>query len=65
MGLVESWGTGIKRIIAVAKEYGLRDPEFIEFDDMFRVNLYRNISPNHVGENVGNVGEDDGEPRCF
>ena len=24
---------------------------------MFRVNLYRNISPNHVGENVGNVGE--------
>ena len=63
MGLVESWGTGIKRIIAVAKEYGLRDPEFIEFDDMFRVNLYRNISPNHVGENVGNVGEIVGEPK--
>jgi len=63
MGLVESWGTGIKRIIAVAKEYGLRDPEFIEFDVMFRVNLDRNISPNHVGENVGNVGENVGEPK--
>ncbi|MBQ9889894.1 MAG: putative DNA binding domain-containing protein [Firmicutes bacterium] len=63
MGLVESWGTGIKRIIAVAKEYGLRDPEFIEFDDMFRVNLYRNIAPSRVGENVGNVGENVGEPK--
>ena len=63
MTIVESWGTGIKRIISAAKDFGLHDPEFIEFDDMFRVNLYRIISPNHVGENVGNIGENVGEPK--
>ena len=41
MGLIEAWGTGIKRICEEAARYGLRDPEFLEFDDMFRINLYR------------------------
>ena len=57
MGLVESWGTGIKRIISAAKDFGLRDPEFIEFDDMFRVNLYRNILPNRFGESSEKFGD--------
>ena len=42
MGLIEAWGTGIRRIREEAAKYGLRDPEFLEFDDMFRINLYRN-----------------------
>ena len=42
MGLIEAWGTGIKRIREEAAKYRLRNPEFLEFDDMFRINLYRN-----------------------
>ncbi len=42
MGLVESWGTGIKRIMDAAESYGLPVPSIQVFDDMFRVNLYRN-----------------------
>lgn len=41
MGLVESWGTGIKKIRDLAGEYGLPEPEFIEMPETFRVNLYR------------------------
>ena len=41
MGLVESWGTGIKKIKDLAAEYGLPEPEFIEAPETFRVNLYR------------------------
>ncbi len=42
MGLVESWGNGLKNIRTKAKEYGLPDPEFIAMPETFRVNLYRN-----------------------
>lgn len=42
MGLIEAWGTGIRRIKETAKSYGLPSPEILVFDDMFRVNLYRN-----------------------
>ena len=41
MGLVEAWGTGIRRIKEAAKSYGLPSPEILVFDNMFRVNLYR------------------------
>ena len=44
MGLVESWGSGIKRIFNAAEEYGLPKPRFQEFDNMFRVELFRNNS---------------------
>ena len=43
MGLVESWGSGIQRILSKAKEYGLKESKIEVFDDMFRVILYRNI----------------------
>lgn len=43
MGLVESWGTGIRRIMKTAEKYGLPVPEIQAFDNMFRVNLYRNV----------------------
>ena len=41
MDLIEEWGTGIRRIFKRAEEYGLREPEFLEIGDTFRVNLYR------------------------
>ena len=42
MGLVEAWGSGIKRILnAAEEEYGLPKPRFQEFDNMFRVELFR------------------------
>ena len=44
MGLVEAWGSGIKRIFNAAKEYGLQEPKIQEFDNMFRIELFRNNS---------------------
>lgn len=41
MEIIEEWGTGIRRIMNRAKEYGLQEPEFLEIGDTFRVNLYR------------------------
>lgn len=41
MGLIESWGTGLKKIQREAKSYKLSDPEFIESGSFFRINLYR------------------------
>ena len=44
MGLVEAWGSGIKRILNAAEEYGLPKPRIQEFDNMFRVELFRKNS---------------------
>lgn len=41
MRIIESWGTGIKRMFSSCREYGVRDPELLEIGDSFRVNLYR------------------------
>ena len=41
MKIIEKWGTGIPRILRECKEYGLKKPELIDFDDDFRVNMYR------------------------
>lgn len=41
MEIIEEWGTGIRRILKRAEEYGLLEPEFMEIGDTFRVNLYR------------------------
>ncbi len=66
MGLVESWGSGIRRILNAVSEYKLPVPKIEVFDDMFRVNLYRNTQDNGnnggFGENFGdNFGENGGE----
>ena len=54
MGLVEAWGSGIRRIISAAGEYGLPVPTVEVFDDTFRVNLYRNVQDNvNGGDNFG------------
>ena len=44
MGLIEAWGSGIKRILNAAEKYGLPKPRFQEFDNMFRVELFRKNS---------------------
>lgn len=41
MQLIESWGTGIRRRVASCREYGIREPGFMEIGDSFRVGLYR------------------------
>ena len=51
MGLVEAWGSGIKRIFNCAREYGLPEPKIQEFDNMFRVELFRNISSGQIESN--------------
>ena len=53
MGLVEAWGSGIKRIFDAAKEYDLLEPKFQEFDNMFRVELFRNNSMTESGKEAG------------
>ena len=57
MGLVEAWGSGIKRIFNAAKEYGLPEPKFQEFDNMFRVELFRNNSMTEAEKEVGKSSE--------
>ena len=54
---------GIRRIISAAGEYGLPVPTVEVFDDMFRVNLYKNVQNNmNGGENSGeNSGVNSGE----
>lgn len=44
MKIIEKWGTGIPRIFRECREYDLPDPELIDFDGDFRVNMYRNTA---------------------
>ena len=41
MNLIEAWGSGIPKLMDAMREYGLREPEFIDMGIGFRVNLYR------------------------
>jgi len=43
MKIIEKWGSGIPRMFRECSEYGLPEPEFIDFDGDFRVNMYRQI----------------------
>ena len=57
MGLVEAWGSGIKRILNAAEEYGLPKPRFQVFDNMFRVELFRNNSMMEPEKKFGESSE--------
>ena len=46
MGLVEACGSGIERIFRGAERYGLPMPEIQEFDNMFRIELFRRPAQN-------------------
>ena len=41
MNLIEAWGSGIPKLMASMQEYGLREPEFMDLEIGFRINLYR------------------------
>ncbi len=57
MKIIESWGSGIPRMIQECKDYGLNEPELIDFDGDFRVNLYRKeaIGIKTMPESAGKV----------
>lgn len=58
MKIIEEWGSGIPRMYDEFSKYGLKEPELVDMDGDFRVNLYRKIhTDTNVGMNVGiNVG---------
>lgn len=41
MGIIEKWGTGLQRIVDLAKQESLKEPVFENNDSFFRVILYR------------------------
>lgn len=43
MKIIEKWSSGIPRILRECSKYGLPEPEFIDFDGDFRVNMYRQL----------------------
>ena len=45
MEIIESWGTGIQRILNRTQEYGLPEPRFQEIGDTFRVDLFKREKP--------------------
>lgn len=62
MKLVEAWGSGIPKMMQAMSEYGLQEPEFIDMEVAFRINLYRGQNDANsvtVGVN-GTVGVKDG-----
>ena len=54
MKIIEKWGTGIPRIFRECRDYGLPDPELIDFDGDFRVNMYRNNNTNKASNESTN-----------
>ncbi len=62
MNLVEAWGSGIPKLMQAMQEYGLREPEFIDMEVAFRINLYRgqneadyNFDMNGIGKSTDKV----------
>jgi len=44
VGLVEKYGSGIRRIVQGFREYGLPEPKFQEITDGFMVTMYKTTS---------------------
>lgn len=61
MKIIEKWGSGIPRVMKECRDYGLPDPQFIDFDGDFRVNMFRingdkNFSDDTIGTNHDYIG---------
>ena len=48
MGIIEQWGTGLQRMIRGCREYGVREPEFVDMGDAFRVIFYRSTIETNI-----------------
>ncbi len=48
MGIIEQWGTGLQRMIRGCREYGVREPEFVDMGDAFRVVFYRSTIETNI-----------------
>lgn len=58
MGLIESWGTGIQRMIEGCRKAGIPEPVFEELGDSFRVTIYRDArSQGNASRVRGNSGD--------
>lgn len=53
MKIIEEWGSGIPRMFDEFSKYGLAEPELIDMDGDFRVNLYRKNKPSKNGTDFG------------
>lgn len=57
MNLVEAWGSGIPKLMEVMNDYGLQEPEFVDMEIGFRINLYRKKNVHNVSKSVHNVSK--------
>lgn len=54
-GLIEKYGTGIRRILKAFRDYGLPEPKFEEIAGGFRVTVYGQAAKVEIGEVTGEV----------
>jgi ATP-dependent DNA helicase RecG len=54
-GLIEKYGTGIRRILKAFRDYGLPEPKFKEIAGGFRVTVYSQSEGVETGEVTGEV----------
>ena len=68
MHLIESWGTGVPKILRESRQYGLKDPEIIDSGSDFRISLFRRefdfdhygvVDPRERGNIVSNDNRND------
>ena len=58
MNLVEAWGSGIPKLMQAMQEYGLREPEFVDMEVAFRINLYRGQNEvNELNNDLNNLNK--------
>ena len=57
MNLVEAWGSGIPKLMQAMQEYGLREPEFIDMEVAFRINLYRDQNETDYHFDMNGIGK--------
>lgn len=67
MNMIEEWGSGIPKLMREMKEQDLQEPEFIDMETAFRVNLYRaesegqeNNANNAIDNDTDDVNDTDG-----
>ena len=62
MNLIEAWGSVIPKLMKAMEQYGLPEPEFIEMEIAFRINLYRSQVDLNTNKDA-NQADRKNEPR--